>query len=517
MAGKIGIFVCGCRGVVSDVVDPAAVADGLQKVKKLVGDKQYSHWLCGPGGRELLQQSIKANGLDCVLIAGCPEHVHRDYFREVVASAGLPAEMVLRLDIRESCALPHHDNPTAATQKAINLIKMWNGRAKLTGPYQPVKLSGNREVMIIGGGLAGLSTAAILSEAGKKVVVIEKEPYLGGQVARLNKVMPRMCDAACGVTYLMNRLLEGGRVNILTRSEIISVSGSSGRFSVVVRTEPRYVSNSCNGCGTCAEVCPVVIPDEYDHGLSTRKVVFAPRPLDPLGTYLVDRAICPPGCSICAGACPAGAIDLDAVAREHLLHIGGMVVATGCADYDVARVKRLGFAKHAGVITSLQMERLMAPSGPTGGNLLNPGTDRPVQRVAFIQCAGSRDRAYQPWCSTVCCAVTVKQALDVKDILPEAVVYVFYTDMRTPGEYEDLYVAAQEVGVVFVRMNPAEVAPIPGSEDLVVRGEDTLSGQILEVPCDLVVLATGLAPRGPARGAGRFYRRPGGRPANRLS
>ena len=517
MASKIGIFFCGCRGIVSDVVDPVAVAEGLKKVKRLVGDKQYSNWLCGPGGLDMLLQSIKVNGLDCVLIAGCPEHMHREHFREVAVSAGMPAEMVLRLDIRESCALPHRDNPSAATQKAVNLIKMWNGRAKLTEPYQLVSVSGSRAVVIIGGGLAGLSAAAILSDVGANVTIVEKDHCLGGQVARLNKVLPRMCDAACGVTYLVNRLLEGGRVKILTRSEISSISGSSGRFSVVVRTEPRYVNSGCNGCGACTEVCPVVISDQYDYGLSTRKAVFAPRPLDPVGTYLVDRAVCPPGCNICTGACPAAAIELDAMAHEQTLLIGGVVVATGCADYDIARVKRLGFGQHAGVITSLQMERLMAPNGPTGGKLLNPGTGRPVQRVAFVQCAGSRDRGHQPWCSSVCCTVTVKQALDVKEHVPGVVVYVFYTDMRTSGDYEDLYVAAQEVGVVFVRMNPAEVAPLSDTKGLVVRGEDTLSGQMLDVPCDLVVLAVGLAPRGlPEVLAGFIEGQAEGRPSGYL-
>lgn len=496
MASKTGIFFCGCRGAISDIVSPEAIEDGLKKVKKLVGDKQFSPWLCGPEGIKLLQQSIRDNQLDCVLIAGCPDQVHRELFREAAGAVGLPPEMVLRLDIREGCALPHRDTPGEAAQKAINLIKMWNGRAKLAEPYRPILVPGCREAVVIGAGLAGLSAAAELAEAGMNVVIVEQAPYLGGQVARLNRIYPRLCDAACGITYLVGRLNDSGRVKFLTLGQIKSISGSSGRFNAVINLTPRYVNGSCNGCGLCAEVCPVEIPDEFNCGLSSSKAIYAPRPLDPVGTYLIDRASCPPDCAKCAGACPAGAIELDAVPQELKLQVGGAIVATGCDAYDVTKVSRLGYGGHKGVITSLQMERLAAPDGPTGGKLVQPGSGRPVQRVGFVQCVGSRDQGHQPWCSTVCCSVTMKQAMYVKEANPRAEVYVFYTDIRTPGEYEDMYVAAQKAGVVFLRLNPAEVTAAFGEEGLMVRGEDTLSGQVLELACDLVVLAAGLAPRG---------------------
>lgn len=496
MSKNIGIFVCGCRGAISNIIAPGPMLEELAKLKKSVGARVVHQWLCGDEGRELIRESIRRQGLDCIILAGCPREVNGELFAGLVSEAGLPPEMILRLDIREGCSLAHRDHPAEAFRKAVNLIRMWTARARLTEPLNPVTVPGCREAAVIGGGLAGMTAALDLAEAGITVTLIEKESFLGGNVARLYKVFPRMCDARCGLVYLYNRLVETGRVRIKTMTEMKKLEGSAGRYAASVVVTPRYVREGfCNGCGRCVEVCPVEVPDRYNYRMGSHKAIQPPYPLDPSGSYLINRQYCPGGCEACSRACPSGAIDLDQETVEVELRFGSAVVATGWAPYPVERVDRLGYRVYPDVITSLQMERLAADDGPAGGRIICPGSGREAQRVVFIQCAGSRDLNHQSWCSTVCCTASIKQALYIKEKNPQAGVYIYYTDIRTTGEYEDLYLGAQRHGVVFIRANPAEVT-VGASGRLKITAEDTLTGRILENTADLVVLAAGMAPCG---------------------
>lgn len=493
MAKNIGIFVCGCRGSVSETIDFSRLEEELLKLKKSVGARVVHPWLCGDGGRELIKEKIVNDKLDCVLLAGCPEGVNRGLFEALALESGLSWEMFLRLDIREGCAYPHRGNPAGAFRKTVNLIRMWTARARLMQTFFPVRLSGKRNTLVIGGGLAGLTAALDLAEAGINVTLIEKEPYLGGNVARLNKIFPRMCDAGCGVTYLYKRICETGRVRILTHSEIQSVRGSAGRYEATVRTEPRYIKEGCNWCGECIKACPAEIPDKYNYGLGRVRAVQAPFPLDPSGFYNINRKYCPEGCDKCVRACSAGAVDFKQEPEEITLKFGSAIVASGWSPYPVEKVDRYGYGIFQDVITGMQMERLAAEDGPTGGRIICPGSGREAGRVVFIQCAGSRDVWHQSWCSAVCCTASIKQALYIKKKNTEAKVYIFYNDIRTPGEYEDLYVKAQEAGVLFIRTNPAEISAEP-SGGLKITAEDTLRGRLIATNADLVVLAAGMAP-----------------------
>ncbi|MFZ5597841.1 MAG: FAD-dependent oxidoreductase [Bacillota bacterium] len=492
MASNIGIFVCGCRGAISDVIDMARLEEELAKLKKSIGARAVHPWLCGPAGREYLRKVVADNGLDCIIIAGCPAAVSGD----LADGAGLVPGMVLGLDIREGCAYPHRREPREALRKAVNLIRMWTARARLAEPLARVTRPGVREAVVVGGGLTGMTAALDLAEAGVAVTLIEKEAFLGGNTVRLASVFPRMCDARCGITHLYQRMQETGGVKIMTLSRIESLEGSAGRYVASVVTAPRYVNGLlCNGCGKCAEACPVEVEDEYNFGLARRKAIHRPDPFDPEQSYLIDRQFCPDGCDLCSRVCESGAVDLNREETRTGIRFGSAVVSTGWTPYPAERIRGLGYGIYPDVITAMQMERLLAGDGPTGGRVICPGSGAGPERVVFIQCAGSRDVNHQQWCSAVCCTASIKQALNIKERNPRCRVYIFYNDIRTPGEYEELYVRAQEAGVLFVRTSPAEVTASP-SGGLKIIGEDTLMGRVFEIAADLVVLATGITPAG---------------------
>lgn len=496
MAKNIGIFICGCQGLVSDAINFTRLEEELAKLKKSVGARQLHPWLCGDDGRDLIRNDIILKGLDCVILAGCPYGANDGLFSSLSAETGLPEEMVLRVDIREGCAFPHQGNLDEALRKAVNLIRMWTARARLTDPHIPVTLPGNREVAVVGGGLAGLTAALDLAEAGINVTLIERESYLGGNVARLNKIFPRMCDARCGLTYLYQKIRETGKVRLMTLSEVSKLEGTAGRYEATVVTTPRYVREGlCNGCGKCADVCPVETADSYNFNMGSNKAVRAPYHLDPEGTYLIERKHCPNGCDACRRACPAGAIDFSQQPEEKKIKFGSAVVATGWSSYPAERIERFGYGVLPDVITNMQMERMTAEDGPTGGRIICPGSGSEARSIVFIQCAGSRDVWHQGWCSSVCCTASIKQALYIKEKSPQNRVYILYNDIRTPGEYEDLYVRAQRAGVLFIRTNPAEVRA-ESSGLIRITAEDTLAARIFQIEADLVVLAVGITPNG---------------------
>lgn len=495
MAVKTGIFVCGCRGIISDTVNLAEVEAGLAKVKKGVAAKLFHPWFCGQQGSLLLKQTILENNLDCIILAGCGEFTHREYFKELGREAGLAPEMMLRLDIRDGCAQAHRDNSFGATVKAINLIKMWVKRARLSQAYRHGSALGNKDVLVIGGGMAGLTASAELLEAGLSVTLVEKSHSLGGRVGQLGKLFPRMCDATCGVTYLINQIEDYPSLRVMTGSELVVLKGSAGKFEANIYTRPRFVDRGkCNGCGRCLEVCPAELPDEYNFGLCQRKAIWLPGGYGAWGP-VVDREKCIKGCTHCADICPSSALNLNMKFKEVQINVGSIILAGGWEPYPAPNIIRLGYGLSPDIITNMQMERLQALDGPSGGALLCPGSGSVPSRVVFVQCAGSRDVNHQAWCSAVCCTASIKQAIIIKDAYPQTEVYILYSDIRTPGDFEELYIRAQGAGVLFVRANPAEVCSLPG-EGLLIRAEDTLMGKLTEIKADLVVLATGVKPSG---------------------
>ena len=351
-------------------------------------------------------------------------------------------------------------------------------------------------IVVVGGGISGVTAAVEAAEAGHDVYLLEKEPYLGGRVARMNEYFPKLCPPSCGLEINFRRLKQNPRIKVFTQAEVQSIQGQPGDFKVTVALAPRFVNDNCTACGDCVKVCPEDRSDDFNYGMGTTRAIYLAHQMAYPFLYAVDAAVCPgESCSKCLAYCQYDAIELNQKARTMELSVGAVVVATGWQPYDATRMENLGFGRLPDVITNTMMERLAAPNGPTKGKIVRPSDEGPVSRVAFVQCAGSRDEHHLGFCSTVCCTATIKQVRYVRDQYPDAEIHVFYIDIRTMGTLEDFFekVAANDDKLFLHKGKVASVARVESTKMKVVA-EDTLTGQRVERVVDLVVLATGMEP-----------------------
>jgi len=356
-----------------------------------------------------------------------------------------------------------------------------------------------QSVLVIGGGISGITAAVESAEAGYTVHLVERNPYLGGRVAQLNKYFPKLCPPICGLELNFRRIKESPRITFYTMAEVTGISGSEGDYSVTVRLNPRYVNDKCTGCNACAEACPAERSNDFNFGMDRTKAAYLPfEQAFPL-RYVIDSAKCGKDCGrACAEACKYDAIDLDMNAETLELKVGSIVVATGWNPYDATspNMDNLSFGKVKNVVTNMMMERLASPSGPSGGRILRPSDGKEVKNIAFVQCAGSRDENNLPFCSYICCMASLKQATYLREQYEDATAEIFYIDMRTPGRYEKfLNDVKEDPKVTLTKGKVAKIEEAPGG-NVAVTVEDVLSGKKITKTFDMVVLATGMQPSG---------------------
>jgi quinone-modifying oxidoreductase subunit QmoA len=360
-------------------------------------------------------------------------------------------------------------------------------------------MSGNGKrgsVLVIGGGISGMTTAIEASEAGCEVVLVEKNPYLGGRVAQMNQYFPKLCPPSCGLEINLRRIRTSPRIRCLAYSEVEKVAGEPGRYTVTVRRQPRRVNDKCTACGACIDACPVERSDEFNCGMTTTKAIYLPFETAYPTQFVIDGNACPgTACGKCLPACPYDAIDLEMQPETVEVEVQAVIWATGWDPFDAAKIEGLGFGKYRNVITNLMMERLASGNGPTGGKIQRPSDGEGLKRVAFVQCAGSRDENYLKHCSGVCCLGSLKQVRYVREQYPDAQISIFYIDIRAPGRLEDFFAATQkDEKLSLVKGKVAKITEDAASGNLEIEAEDTLSGERVKQEVDLVVLATGLVP-----------------------
>jgi quinone-modifying oxidoreductase, subunit QmoA len=356
--------------------------------------------------------------------------------------------------------------------------------------------NGNRTILVAGGGIAGLSAAVEAAEAGLQVILVEREPSLGGRVARTNKYFPKLCPPQCGLEINFRRIRNSPLIRVMTMSEVEKIDGEPGNFTVAIRINPRYVNEKCTACGKCSQAAKTEVPNPFDYGLSAVKAAYLPHDFAyPMRYVIAPEIIGTPEAETVKAACEYGAVELDMAPRTEEVKAGAIIWATGWTPFDASAISYYGAGKHRNVISNVVMERLASANGPTGGVISRPSDARPVKKIAFVQCAGSRDENYLPYCSGVCCLASLKQATYLLEQDQEASVSIFYIDIRALGRYEAFFNTVKEdERVALIKGKAGEITENPETGMVTVQVEDQATGKILRDEFDLVVLAAGMVP-----------------------
>ncbi len=488
---RIGVFVCECGVNIGGVVNCKSVADYAASLSHVV-HSVVNKYTCSDAGQSEIKQAIKEHKLNRVLVASCTPKTHESIFRTCVEEGGLNPYLFEFVNIREHCSWIHMHDREKATQKAKELVRMGVSRARLLEPLESTEVPVTNKALVIGAGVAGMQAALDIADIGYKVYLVEKDPSIGGKMAKLDKTFPTNDCSICILGPKMVEVARNKNIELMTYSEVEAVDGYVGNFKVRVKHKPRYIDMvSCTGCGLCVQKCPVEVPDfEFNEGIGTRKAIYVPFPQAVPLRAIVDRSVCI-DCGACIKACESHSIKMDQQASFSDLEIGVIIVTTGYDVYDPEKTHDFGYGLYDNVITGMELERLLNASGPTMGKLLRPSDVKAPKRIGFIQCVGSRDKNRNRYCSGFCCMYALKNAQLIKEKYPDSDVFIMYMDIRAPfRNYEEFYDRARDMGIKFIRGKPGKVSE-DANNNIMVRVEDTLTNNIYNLQLDLLVLSVG--------------------------
>jgi heterodisulfide reductase subunit A2 len=493
---KIGVFICHCGENISATVDCERVAQEIRKVEGVEYAIDYKY-MCSDPGQTLIKDAIREHHLDGVVVGSCSPRMHEPTFRKACAEAGLNPFLCEMANLREHCSWVH-EKGEATTEKAFDLVKMLVEKVKRNKPLDAIKVPITKKALVIGGGIAGIQASLDIANTGHQVILIEKDPSIGGHMSQLSETFPTLDCSQCILTPRMVEVAQHPNITLYTYAELDSLEGFIGNFTAKIRLKAKSVDHKkCTGCGACFQKCPQKrIPSEFNAGLGNRTAIYVPFPQAVPNKPVIDREHCNyykrGKCKICEATCPTGAIEWDKEDEIITEQVGAIVVTTGFNVKGADFFPEYGYGKYKDVLTGLQFERLASASGPTLGEIRRPSDGTIPKKIVFIACAGSRDPAKGiPYCSKICCMYTAKHAMLYQHKVHDGESTVFYMDIRAGGKNYEEFVrrAIEEDHVNYVRGRVARVYEKNGK--LIVKGVDTLlSGQQVEIEADMVVLAT---------------------------
>jgi len=501
---RIGVYVCHCGSNIAGTVDVEALAKFAEGLPHVVFARHYKY-MCSDPGQELVKKDIGEFNLNRIVVAACSPNLHEPTFRRAAENAGLNRFLVQMANIREQVSWVTEDHDDALDKAKAHMaaaVRRVAGHEALQRQFVRI----TPRALVVGGGIAGIQAALTLADAGKEVVLVEREPSIGGHMAMFDKTFPTLDCAACILTPKMTAMKLHPNIKLLTYSTVESVEGSVGSYKVKIRRRPRYIDESmCVGCMQCIDDCVFTkakFPNPFDQGLGMRKPVWIPFPqavppipvVDPEVCLQITRGKCKQTCVEACGERNAFRFDQTDTIEQY--EVGAIIVATGFKAFDPSAIPYYGYGKYPNVYTSLEVERLLNAGGPTGGKLVLRDGSTP-NRVGIVHCVGSRDTNHHAYCSRVCCMYALKLAHLVRE-KTEAEVYNCYIDMRTAGKgFEEFYNRVQNEGVQFIRGKVADITPAAGKGTaadgrLVMQVDDTLRGEIRKINVDMVILAVAL-------------------------